>query len=182
MFARLLLPLGPVRLHWRPAENEAHFSLDVAGAGALVLAHLSSMDVQIEWGRSLRSGTPVLLARDWNHDWGWHGRSSAGTMILRGDRDGASSFNPITGQDEFLRQVEAHERIHMIQYDQAWILWGEPMEERFMEWIGAGPELVRYADFSVHGLLFWGLGHLLPYDHLPWEYEAHAISGTDWDR
>lgn len=177
-FHRLILPVGPVRLHWFPAAGSTYVSVDALAVGSLLATVLSpSMDLDFDSSRSLTSGTPVFLARNWEPRWGWHARHGPGAIVLRGDREGPAWVDD-RGRDPFLDRALAHERVHMIQYDQAYILWGDPMEKRLMERLGAGPGLTRHVDFSLHAFPFFLINRVVDYDDRPWEVEAHTLSGT----
>jgi hypothetical protein len=175
---RLILPVGPVRLHWFPTEGSTYFSVDALAVGSVLATILSpTMDLDFDSGRSLTSGTPVFLARNWQPRWGWHGLHRPGAIVLRGDREGPPWVDD-RGRDPFLDRALAHERVHMIQYDQAYILWGDPAETWIMRRLGAGPGLTRHVDFSLHAFPFFLVDRVMDYDDLPWEIEAHTLSGT----
>ncbi|HSJ05791.1 MAG TPA: hypothetical protein VK936_03745 [Longimicrobiales bacterium] len=172
-FHRLVIPAGFVRMHWEPAAGNFHTSIDVTGAGAVVGSYLAGMGASLDMRRTLSSGAPVFMAREWESNWGWHARHVAGTIVLRGD-----SPDDIR-HDRFIARALAHEQVHVIQYDQAWILWSEPVERRALKALGASPLLVRSVDLSLHAGVLLGLNALIPYAARPWEREADILSGTD---
>jgi hypothetical protein len=171
-FERLVLPLGPVRFHWNVAGGELHTSLDLFAVGGLVWAYGAGLGSSLDLGRTLSSGSPVLLARDWEREWGWHARNVGGTVILRGDRPG----DPL--HHEFLNRAFAHERVHTLQHDQAYILWSMPLEQRMFEGLGVPARVVRSLDLSIHGLVVTGLDQVLDHDVRPWEIEADILART----
>jgi hypothetical protein len=173
MFHRLVIPVGFVRMHWEPAARSLRTSIDVTGAGAVVGSYLAGVGASLDMRRTLSSGAPVFMAREWESDWGWHARHVAGTIVLRGDSPDDLRH------DRFIARALAHEQVHVIQYDQAWILWSEPVERRVLEALGASPLLARSMDLSLHAGVILGLNALIPYDARPWEREADIISGTD---
>jgi hypothetical protein len=175
-FHRLIIPVGPVRLHWQPGAGTIHPSLDVIGVATLVTNAMNSRDAVLDIDGSLSSGAPVLRARNWTPDWGWHARHEAGAILMGG------ANADYDGYDTFMRRVLHHERIHVLQYDQAYILWGDPAERAVLEALGAPGLLVRHLDFSMHVPLFLGLKQVLRYDDRPWEREAEHLSGTWRDR
>ena len=181
-FHRLVLPMGPVRLHWGTGGEGIRASLDLFTTASLAGAYLSGIGASLDLGRSLGSGGPVVMAQDWEDDWGWHGRAFGGTVILRGDHmEDGWSHSVGVGPEEFLARALAHERVHLIQYDQAWILWGEPVEDRLLGALGVSEGVRDRLDFSIHSLVFFGLERVIPYEDQPWEWEAHRLSGTNWD-
>jgi hypothetical protein len=173
MLHRLVIPVGFVRMHWEPAARNFHTSIDVTGAGAVVGSYLAGVGASLDMRRTLSSGAPVFMAREWESDWGWHARHVAGTIVLRGDSPDDLRH------DRFIARALAHEQVHVLQYDQAWILWSEPVERRVLKGLGASPLLVRSVDLSLHAGVILGLNALIPYDARPWEREADIISGTD---
>jgi hypothetical protein len=173
MFHRLVIPVGFVRMHWEPATGNFHTSIDVTGAGAVIGSYFAGVGASLDMRRTLSSGAPVFMAREWESDWGWHARHVAGTIVLRGDSPDDLRH------DRFIARALAHEQIHVLQYDQAWILWSEPVERRALRALGASPLLVRSVDLSLHAGVLLGLNALIPYDARPWEREADILSGTD---
>jgi hypothetical protein len=171
-FHRLVLPVGPVRLHWQPSAGALHASLDGGGFAALAGSYVSGLGASLDLERSLSSGAPVLLARNWEHGWGWQARQVAGTILLRGD----SYFG--VEHDRFMALALAHERVHVLQYDQVYILWSEPLERRALRALGAPPFLVRSLDLSLHSVVVLGLNAVISYHARPWEFEADVLSGT----
>lgn len=172
LFHRIVLPVGPVRLHWQPAARRVHASFDAAGFAAFTGSYLTDIGASLDLKRSLASGTPVLMARNWETGWGWHGRHVAGTILLRGDQPHSLDH------DRFLKLALAHERVHVLQYDQAYILWSEPVERQVLHRLGAPPLLVRSLDLSLHSAALLGLNLIIPYEDRPWEKEADLLSGT----
>lgn len=172
LFDRLVLPVGPLRLHWQPSAGTVHASFDAAGFAAITGSYISSIGASLDLKRSLSSGAPVFMAREWESDWGWQARHVAGTILLRGDE----SHNP--EHDRFLTFALAHERVHMLQYDQAYILWSEPVERSALRALGAPPFVVRSLDLSLQSIAVLSLNAVIPYDARPWEKEADLLSGT----
>jgi hypothetical protein len=172
-FHRLVLPLGPVRLHWQPATGEVRPSVDVVGTVVLAVSVAGRDGARLHLGHSLASAAPVFSARNWNRDdYHWHARHLAGTIVLGGG-DAAHD-----GYDRFRSRLLAHERVHVLQYDQAWILWGDPLEKNVLAAIGVPDGIARVLDLSMHTPLLIGLRHTLSYADRPWELEAHLLSRT----
>jgi hypothetical protein len=175
-FHRLVVPVGPVRVHWHPATGEIRPSLDVVGTAVLLTRAAGRDGARLHLGHSLASGAPVFSAGDWDETYPWHARHIAGTIVLGG---GDGDYD---GYDRFIRRVLVHERVHVLQYDQAWILWGDPLEKRALTRIGVPERVARLLDVSMHAPLLLGVRHVLPYGDRPWEREAHLLSGTWRDR
>lgn len=174
-FDRLVLPLGPVRFHWYPAAGDLHASIDVLGAASILGTYIVRIGAALDVTRTLHSGTPVFLAQDWERDWGWRARHVGGTIILRGDASDDADH------DALMARALGHERVHLLQYDQAYILWSEPLERRLLAGLGASPRATRTLDLSLHALVLVGLNALIPYEDQPWEREANILADTFGD-
>jgi hypothetical protein len=171
-FHRLLVPLGPFRLDWYPSEGSVFTSVDLFTVGGLIWIYSAGLGASLDIGRTLDSGVPVFMAEDWELEWGWHARQLGGSVILRGDAPGTREHGG------FLARALTHERIHVIQYDQAYLLWSEPLERRLMAGMGLPPGAIRRLDLSLHGPFFTALGLLVSHDLRPWEVEAHIFART----
>jgi hypothetical protein len=175
-FERVMIPLGPARFHLEPRAGTVHTSLDLFAAAAIVGTYMAGLGASLDLRRSLESGAPVFLAHDWKRDWGWQGRHVGGAILLRGDDPGTREHG------ELMTRALGHERVHLLQYDQAYILWGEALERRVLEGVGAPPGLVRRLDASLSGIAFSALGAVLPHRLVPWETEADILAKTLRDR
>jgi hypothetical protein len=180
-FERVVLPVGPLRVRWFPSEGDWYASLDLAAAGSIVWAQLGGMGVRLDPVRTLATGAPVFLAHRWEPEWGWHGRHAFGMIVLRGDDGARGAVSPFPSYDELMRRALGHERVHLIQYDQAYILWGESLERGLMERMGLPERFVRSVDPSLHGLAVSALDRVLSHDRRPWEWEADALANTNPD-
>lgn len=173
-FDRLIVPVGPFRLHWERGEGTLRTSLDLLGTATLIGMHLSSLDASLDLRRTFRAGAPVFLAR--NHSGqSWHGRQLGGSVVLR---DAAAGAYP----SGFWERVMAHEQVHVLQYDQAYILWGEPLEKGLLGRLGVPEGVTRRVDLSLFVLGYAGLRLLVSDASDPWEVEADILSGTWRDR
>ncbi|HUF27871.1 MAG TPA: hypothetical protein VMM18_12925 [Gemmatimonadaceae bacterium] len=175
IFDRLSIPLGPVRVHWRPGKGDVHASVDVVTVGVIVGAYVSGIGASLDVGRTLDSGAPVFLARRWQGDWGWQARQIGGVVFLRGDEPADIAH------DAFMARALGHERVHVLQHDQVHIVWNEAAERSVLTWLGAPPRLIRSVDFSLYMPIMLGLNALLPYETRPWERESHLLAGTHRD-
>lgn len=158
-FERLVVPIGPVRIRWWPTESVRKTSIDLAAVGTIAWAFLGSTGASIDLGRSLSTGAPVFIAQETVH---WSGLHASGVILL--SHSSGSSL--------------AHERVHLLQYDQAFILWGEPLERRLLEGLGMPERWVDRFDFSLHGPVVLGLNQWISREHQPWEFEANALAET----
>ncbi len=66
----------------------------------------------------------------------------------------------------------AHERVHALQYDQAFLALGEPMERWVFEQVGQPAGVARWLDLNVTAPLFPLVRH---FGYEPWEDEAHFL-------
>jgi hypothetical protein len=163
---RLILPVGPVRVRTDASRDAPPaLTLDLVAMLSTAGVMLSGMGSELAWRSTLGSGAPVFHATGWSDDWGWEARHYGGTIVLRGD--GIPS-------ERFMRRALAHERVHLLQYDQAFILWSDPVEIRLLERLGLPVAL----DLGLHAPLFLGLNLIIPYEHQPWEIEAHFVADT----
>ncbi len=111
----LAFPLGWARVYWDRAGGGVTVRPDVnAIVWSLHLALRSRTD--FDWGRSLSSGAPVFLSRDGSFESDVAGRT-LGNVILA-DPDANIPLDVIL----------AHERVHVLQLDHHYALWGSPME------------------------------------------------------
>ena len=115
-----VFPAGPVRLYVR--KETGNWSLqpriDVIATGFLATALLRH-DMQVLWGESLSAGAPVI----------------AYEALLREDRVTGKTFgSAILVRPEAGPATVGHERVHVLQRDFAFHLWGDP----FQEWIARG--------------------------------------------
>jgi hypothetical protein len=132
-FQDLILPIGPVRLHWSPGVGELGTSVDLFAVGSLIWVYSADLGASLDLRRTLESGALVWTASDWERSWGWHARQVGGGIVVRGDEPGTREHG------RFVARALSHERIHVIQYDQAYILWSEPVERRILEGVGLSP-------------------------------------------
>jgi hypothetical protein len=176
LFDTLVLPVGFVRLHWRPAHGTVQSSFDIPGIAAIAGVYASGLGASLDVARSLDTGAPVFMARDWERDDGWHGRHAFGAVLLRGD--------PADRVDHGALVTLAlhHERIHVLQYDQTFILWNEPVEKALLTSLGSPSWVVRSVDLSLYAAALAGVKRFLPRNYQVWEIEADFLARTSGDR
>lgn len=175
MLDRLTIPVAFVRFEWSPARGELHTSLDVAGMGAIAGIYMSGLGPSLDIGRTLDTGAPVFMARDWERWRGWAGRQIFGAVLLRGDE----AVEP--DHDVLLENALHHERIHVLQYDQSSILWNEPFETAVLKSFNSPDWVISRLDFSMVAVGLSATKFLLPRDVHVWEDEAHFLGRTGGD-
>lgn len=168
---RIALPLGPVRLYLSqaPGERRAHLRVELM---TLFWAAYAAATAELEWDASgsLSAGTPVFRAPDRlvrfagdSTDTG--GLALGGTILL-------SDFAGVNTRTTF-----AHERVHVLQYDQVFLTVTQPFEHWLLEALPGGSSVNRYVDISLAPLL---VGALAPpfgeHDARPWELEANFLA------
>lgn len=173
ILGRLILPVGPLRLRLGLAERDLGVSVDAFATGALLHARFSARGGSFDLSRSLDSGVPVFLASDWTPSYGWHGRHLGGAVILRGDEWGWEAL------PDFMERVVAHERIHVLQYDQANILWGEGADTWVLDALGVPERVSRWIDLSLPAVAYTVLHAFSPGIQRPLEFEADLLARTD---
>lgn len=157
-FDELVLPLGPVRLYINDGEVLPRVDLaTIAAAGALMVRY----DARLDAAASLSAGALVLRGNSPTP-----GLSSAGAILTWSDLP--SHEGP---------RLLAHERIHILQYDQAFLSWAEPAERWLAPRAPVPDGLLRYIDVGGLALgLRTGLNIAVDYGHRPWEREAYLMS------
>ena len=163
---RLVLPLGPLRVHFRPnGDQVVNVKLDLLELAGLARA-VADPALTLEVGRTFSAGAPVFLEefRDVVRadDPLVNGRNQGGTIVLSlGANDPESTF--------------AHERVHVIQLDffrQAWFL---PLDE----WILRNTPLAalqHYIDLNVSTVLWLAAWNgLIDVEDGPREIEASFL-------
>jgi hypothetical protein len=165
----LTFPVGPLRVHVSPRSGQAaRLSADLLGIAGLVTV-LVVHDVSVDWSATLTSAAPVLIAADPNDELSFNGRHVAGTILVR-DR-----YRDL-GPDRYAEAL-AHERVHLLQYDQFALLWSAPVETALLGSWGWTRRLEPHVDLGLHGALA-PLLRLLPGHSNPLELEANFLADT----
>jgi hypothetical protein len=172
---RLVVPLWIGRLYVSTSPRlSVQPRLDLT---ATVSAAYQAFDDRSEFdlGRSLSAGAPVFRVYDAELDWVAFQR--AGVVLLRYSQ----SFQ---GQEEQLpedtsvpmEQSAAHERVHVVQLDQAFLLLTAPVEDWLMDRTRTTARLHRWLDPGVLTAALYLPDLLIPYDSRPWEREADFLA------
>jgi hypothetical protein len=120
-FRAIWLPLGPVTVK---VDNGDHFTVSARAdlfASAWLLAAVFDERLEFDAGSSMSSGAPVFRAPDHRLRSGSHaaaGIAIGGVVVVGSHSDNLLDEN-----------ILAHERVHVLQYDFAQLLWGDPLEE-----------------------------------------------------
>lgn len=170
LLSEVILPVGPTRLYIRPGDHSPlRIQLDVAATVSLARA-VADANLQFELETSLTSGAAVFRQLNATGRSSWSGREIGGVIELSEDTWVRSV--------DYRRRVLAHERVHVIQYDQGFILAGRPMEAALLPLLPGGRALERWFDFGLE-TPFWALlNHMVDYDERPWEAEAELLGRT----
>lgn len=153
------VPVGPVRLYLAPGQR-VRARVD-ASALIAVASFAAESNARVDWGASLSDGT-VVFRRPNSDDVprGWH---RAGVIGYRG-ADEPDSYDVVAAEE-----ARAHERVHMIQHDQTFLLLGRPIEDALMP-------RSRWVDLGVNSLLVSVGNHLIDHESRPWEREAYLLT------
>jgi hypothetical protein len=153
----IVLPIGPVRLYWNRVEDDLQLRPDLTALYWIAYGTFDS-NLTIDWGRSFSAGTPVFLTAE------------AGFAHVNATVRGGNIFLDRTLRD--LEQTFAHERVHVVQLDNAFGAWGEPLEDWLIGKAGRpGRWLLNYVDVGIGG----GGGYILFRDLA--EAEAYHLDG-----
>ncbi|MFL5386819.1 MAG: hypothetical protein ACJ8GN_30365 [Longimicrobiaceae bacterium] len=169
---RLVLPAGPVRLYLatRGGGPLLRARVDLAALAAAAYA-AASPGSRFDAAESLSSGAMVFRVRGGLGELAYEARHAAGVVQVRDGEDPAR-----------VARASAHERVHVIQYDQTFLLWAAPAEAAVMERARWSRGLHRWADVGVNAPALAAVGAVLPYRAQPWESEAEYLSSAPLGR
>jgi hypothetical protein len=165
---RLVLPAGPVRVYLstRGPGPVLRARVDLAAVSVAAYA-ATARGSRFDAAASLSSGALVFRVPGALGDLPYEARHAAGVVQLR---DGADP--------ERVERAAAHERVHVLQYDQSFVLWAAPAEAAVMRRARWSRGLHRWVDIGVNAPALAGLGAVVPYRARPWEAEAEYLGGT----
>lgn len=151
---RLALGVGPVRVYLG-RDRPAPWRIDAPAAGLLLWGLLSD-DLELRLPESLSTGAVVFHAE--------RGSASAwpSTIFFRDGGDPARR-----------EYVLAHESVHILQLDQTYLSWSDPLESWLASRSPAARTLQRHVELNIVGLGIgvWGTRRWEHRDR-PWEIEA----------
>jgi hypothetical protein len=156
----ITIPVGPLRLELGPGRAP-RARLDLAtliAAGVFIVQE----DGRFEPGHSLSAG--ALVFRSESRLDGMH----AAGVVLVPDPSAHDYDQP---------GLLAHERVHVLQYDQAHLSWGEPAEGWLLQGTGPGRWMNRHVDLGLTAAARGMLNLAVEYHARPWEREAHMLAG-----
>lgn len=169
---RVVLPVGPVRLYLALDEGfRVTPKLDLSSTVAIAVASLNG---EIDWERSASAGAPVFHRTVPYARTEVRGQQAAGVITYR-DRLGPG------GLSESSLGTLAHERVHVIQRDQAFLFWSQPAEEALLGSTRAGRTLRRHLDVGFDVAAKALVKQAIDYELRPWEREAYLLSGERTD-
>lgn len=161
---RLVFPVGPVRVYWeREGGRNVNVRVDLPTVVGAVYA--LTTDAGLDTGASLSSGALVFSTARVDAT---PGRAIGGTVLLREDHDLSRAERAA---------VFAHERVHVLQYDQALSSLGEPLDTWLMGLFSDSPE-GRWVDLGMIGLVAVAAKQS-GWPRPPWELEADGLDGLD---
>jgi hypothetical protein len=170
-----MLPLGPVRFYVSPLGG-APVQARLDAAAMVATAYFATRPgARFDAGESLSAGALVFRRPGSADDVGFDGAQAAGVILLR---DVAMDGPNGPGREVDPARVAAHERVHVLQYDQSFLLWAAPAEKWAMDRAPWSRGVHRWLDLGTNAALLAGLGAALPYESRPWEQEAHFLGRT----
>lgn len=164
---RVTIQLGLGRLYWDRTRSSVVFRPDVATLYYTAAAAARS-GVGLDWSHTLSAGTPVfhtepnVAALDDNSA----GRAFGGVVLI----DANATLH--------LDDIAAHERIHVLQYDQQFALWGEAVERKLGSMFGQDvASVLGRMDLSIGLVPVVPVLYYVPRDSNPFELEAEHLTG-----
>lgn len=148
--------------------------LDLAAAASTLYQALQSTS-EFDLGRTVSAGAPVF--RVYRDDREWIGFHRAGVILLGYGTD-YRGIEEQMGEDlrEPLERSHAHERVHVVQFDQAFLLVTAPVEDWLMDRSSVTARLHRWVDPGVAIAPLYLPEMLIPYHSRPWEREAKFLA------
>lgn len=166
------IPVGPAIIEVdRTDDVVISARADLFAIGSLVTA-IADDRLNFDAETSLSSGAPVFRAhahRIRHDDEIYTGVAVGGVVVVGRPSDQLS-----------LEDTFAHERVHVLQYDFAQLLWGDPLEEFLGKHIPFAAGAQRYVRFGVlMPLLTEGVGRVTGIGGADtfWELEAYYLDG-----
>ena len=167
-----ILPIGPVRVYVdRTAQTPLRAKVDLAGLVSTAYA-AAQPDSRLAVAASFSAGAPVFHRRPrYDGKYIYPGAHRAGVIRLR---SAETSWPEVRRQQLILAQ--AHEQVHVAQYDFTFIVWSEPVERRLLSLLPGGERIHRYVDLGLNVGAWAGLNAIIDYDDRPWEKEATFLT------
>jgi hypothetical protein len=172
--SRVVLPVGPVRVYVGADGAPVHAKVDAATVLAAGYA-ATRPGARFDAAESLSSGALVFERAGTAEALGFNGMQTAGVVTVR--RPTEEPW-PMDDPDLQVARITGHERVHVVQYDQAFLLWSAPAERWLTRGAGWSRALHRWVDLGLNAPALAAAGAALPYDARPWEQEAFFLSRT----
>lgn len=172
---RVMLPLWIGRVYVTTSPRLAvQPRVDLATTAFTVYQALDR-NSRLDLSRTLSAGAPVF--RVYTDEAEWMGYQRGGVILLRYSPAHRGSEDPYP-QDLLipLERSAAHERVHVAQLDQAFLLVSAPVEDWLMARTPAARRVHRWADPGVVAAALYLPEILIPYDQRPWEREADFLA------
>jgi hypothetical protein len=152
-------------VYWDRIERSVSFRADVITLYYTALA-VADDRLDFDWGRSVSAGAPVFLTNDGGMlDQNAAGRAFGGLVI--------ADVNASIPLDD----IVAHERVHVLQFDQSYALWGEPTDRGVRSLLPAGPAgWLGYADLGIGVAAITPLRAFFSRGQNPLEIEADFLT------
>ena len=159
LLEELVLPVGPLRLYisgQRGVVPRVDLSTLVASG-----AFMATYDARLDLVASLSAGALIYRGSS-----PMPGLTSAGATVVWSELPAAEG-----------PRLMAHERIHILQYDQMFLSWGEELERWAVRKAPGFAGVLDHVDLGVTALgLRTGLSLALDYHARPWEAEAYFLA------
>jgi len=172
-FDRVALSVGPIRIYTgRDVAGWGAWRIDAPAVAAGVWGALNS-GLTFDLDESLSSGMLVFRSDDHSMEFPGSDRRASGLAL-----PGTIFYTNRSADPDRSRRTLSHERVHVLQYDQAYLFWSDAAER----WVAARSSraavLHRYFELNVvgHGVGLLG-SVLIDYEDRPWEVEAYHLSG-----
>jgi hypothetical protein len=159
LLEELVLPVGPVRLY-------------VSGDGGVVprvdlstlivsTAFMATYSARLDLRESVSAGALIFRGES-----PMPGLTSAGATVAWSDMPAAEG-----------PRLLAHERVHILQYDQMFLTWGEQLERWAVRRTPLSEAVLNHVDLGLTAVgLRSGLALALDYHARPWESEAYFLA------
>lgn len=170
---RMIVPIGPVRLYLDAAQSpRTRVKLDVNSLVVVAFAAVER-DLDFDVSSSLSAGAPVFRTTD-------HLIGTADDTVRASGKvvESVIFLSDLAWRtaDE-RREIFAHERIHVLQRDQVFVTFTEPLGAGVIARVPVLSSLYSHLDFHFTDLVFSLLSiPFSDYYDRPWELEAFHLS------
>lgn len=164
LFEEIVLVAGPVRFYVQPGSSGWAVQPKVDLAAIVAAAYMVMQnETRFDLASSMSAGA-LVLRRDGSPG---YASSGAGVVLLATEHEGYEITHEL---------LFAHERVHVAQYDQAFLSWSEPVEGRLMRTSRWGTAVHRWVDVGAIAGLQALVNSKTEYRWRPWEREAYFLT------